>query len=287
MEITVLSGKGGAGKTSLAVALAGIGPKKIICDCDVDAADMHLILAPKMIEKSFFVSGGIIEIDSQACTHCGLCQQLCRFDAINIDNNGVYEVNPLRCEACRLCERACPVAAISFQSEENNEWYVSDTRMGTMVHARMAPGEENSGRLVSLLRQKSRELMEQQGVGLILNDGPPGIGCPVISSLSGADRVLIVVEASHSGIHDAMRTIELAGQFENEIFVVINKADVNPHVTNDIRDLFNQKEIPVLAELPFDPLLTQSMINGLSICEEAPGSCFCKQIMYISDVLFA
>jgi len=287
MEITVLSGKGGAGKTSLAVALAGIGPKKILCDCDVDAADMHLIMAPRVIEKSFFASGGIVKIDPQTCTQCGLCQELCRFDAVSIANNGVYEVNPLRCEACRLCERACPVAAISFQPEENNEWYVSDTRMGTMVHARMAPGEENSGRLVSLLRQKSRELKEQQGAGLILNDGPPGIGCPVISSLTGAYRVLVVVEASRSGFHDAMRTIELARQFENEVFVVINKADVNHLVTNDIRDFFNQEAIPVIAELPYDPVMTQAMINGLSICEEAPDSNLCQQLIQISDVLFA
>ena len=202
-EITILSGKGGTGKTSITAGLASIANNAVFCDNDVDAADLHLILEPDIIEKHQFESGKVAHIDKEICINCGICEQECRFDAIKSENGEKPEVNPFSCEGCRLCERLCPVDAITTTTNNNNWWFVSDTRFGQMVHAKMGAGEENSGKLVTTIRNHAKKIAKSTSAEFVINDGPPGIGCPVISSVTGTNKVLLVIEPSISGFHDA------------------------------------------------------------------------------------
>ena len=201
-ELTVLSGKGGTGKTSITAALGSFAKRAIFTDCDVDAADLHLLFSPKVLETYNFEGGAKAEINENACTGCGICYDACRFDAIRHTGNGLFVIYPLHCEACRLCERICPESAITSIRSMNNHWFVSDTRFGPLIHARMGPGEENSGKLVTTVREKAREIARQRSYDIIINDGPPGIGCPVIASLAGIHKILLVTESSKSGYQD-------------------------------------------------------------------------------------
>jgi len=266
-EITILSGKGGAGKTSVTAALAALSKNTVFCDNDVDAADLHLILQPEIKEKHPFSSGSKSTIDQEICTNCGLCESSCRFHAIHPNSEGYPEVNHFQCEGCRLCERICPAEAISTHENFNNHWFVSTTRFGQMVHAKMGPGEENSGKLVSRIREKTREIAGEIQADYILNDGPPGIGCSAISSITGTDAVLLVIEPSISGLHDAKRLVELVKGFGIDMYAVINKYDINLTASSAVETFLEKQDIEVLGRIPFDTRMVESMVNEKSVIE--------------------
>ena len=262
-EIVIVSGKGGTGKTSLTAAFAALAKNSILCDADVDAADLHLLMQPEVKEQTDFMGGSKAVIDPDLCTGCGTCRTLCRFDAIS----DRYEVAPIRCEGCGVCVDFCPEQAIGFPVQRCGEWFVSDTRFGPMVHARLGIAEENSGRLVSLVRTKTRQLAEARGLELILTDGPPGIGCPVIAAIGGATALVIVVEPTVSGIHDMERVVDLAAHFRVPGMVIVNKFDLNVGMTEAIEQLAEKRNILVLGRVPFDPVFTRSMVQGQTLFE--------------------
>lgn len=279
-EITVLSGKGGTGKTSITAALASVAQQAVFCDNDVDAADLHLIFQPEKIEEHQFSSGRTAFINYDKCTQCGICEQNCRFSAIKIIE-GKYEINPFQCEGCRLCERTCPQEAIYSKENTNNYWYVSNTRFGKLVHAHMEPGEENSGKLVTQVRKKAKEIALETNAKYVINDGPPGIGCAAIASISGTNKVLLVIEPTLSGLHDAKRLVELIDNFDIKTYAIINKHTINQEVSNEIEHFLNLKDIPLLAKIPFDKEIVQSMISGKTIVEHMEFSKIAQQINYI------
>ena len=219
-EITILGGKGGTGKTSITAALASVMSNAIFCDNDVDAADLHLLFDPKIIETHTFMGAYEATIDTEMCTACGICVEHCRFDAIH-PSGDVFQVNHFQCEGCRLCERVCPVNAITSEQSTRNKWFVSNTRFGKLVHAQMFPGEENSGKLVAEIRGKAREIAKADKLDWIINDGPPGVGCTAISSITGTDHVLLVIESTLSGLHDAKRVAELVRGFKIPLSAII------------------------------------------------------------------
>jgi MinD superfamily P-loop ATPase len=271
-EITVLSGKGGTGKTSITAALASLAGNAVFCDNDVDAADLHLILQPGNTEEHQFFSGYKASIDVNKCTSCNLCLDHCRFDAIHLNINKQLEINAFQCEGCRLCERICPSAAITSERNSNNFWYVANTRFGKLVHARMGAGEENSGKLVTQVRKRAREIAKENNALFIVNDGPPGIGCAAISSLSGADRVLMVIEPTRSGLQDAQRLVELIRSFKTSIYAVINKYDINLPMSLEIEDYLQEQKIALIARIPFDRRMVEAMTQGKNIVEYSPHS---------------
>jgi MinD superfamily P-loop ATPase len=262
-ELVIISGKGGTGKTSLVAAFASLAGKKVLCDADVDAADLHLIMNPIVKESHEFQSGHDAIINAEKCTQCGLCRDLCRWNAVQED----FTIDPIDCEGCGVCVYFCPERAIDFPTKTCGEWYVSDTRFGPMVHARLGIAEENSGKLVALVRQEARKIAEASNVDLILTDGPPGIGCPVIASLGGASAVLIVTEPTVSGRHDMVRVAELADFFRVPVMVCVNKADLNPDSAYDIERFSEEKNYAFVGAIPFDPVFTKAMIMGRTVIE--------------------
>lgn len=262
-ELVVISGKGGTGKTSLMAAFASLAEKKVLCDADVDAADLHLIAYPKIQERHDFDAGHTAIIDLDRCSECRLCQDLCRWNAISED----LKVNPIRCEGCGVCFYFCPEEAIEFPINTCGEWYISDTRFGPMVHARLGIAEENSGKLVTLVRQEAKKLAEKDKMDLILTDGPPGVGCPVIASLGGADAVLIVTEPTVSGRHDLERVAQLAAHFNVPATVCVNKSDLNSRATLDIERFAHERGLTFLGRIPFDTVFTKAMVQGKTVFE--------------------
>jgi len=262
-ELLVISGKGGTGKTSLAAAFAALSDNKVICDADVDAADLHLVMAPTVKEQHDFQAGYTAVIKADKCTGCGICRDLCRFDAIS--NN--YVVDPTACEGCSVCVHFCPENAVDFVRNTCGQWYVSDTRFGPMVHARLGIAEENSGKLVTLVRQEAKALAEGQGRSFVLTDGPPGVGCPVIAAIGGVDGVLLVTEPTVSSIHDMQRVVELAAHFQVPVMVCVNKWDLNPDMTSKIERFAREQGLSLAGNIPFDPIFTTSMVNGQTIFE--------------------
>ncbi len=262
-EIVVISGKGGTGKTSLVSAFAYLAGNKVLCDADVDAADLHLVLDPTVRERHDFVSGHTAKIDPDSCTGCGLCRELCRFDAISED----FVIDGLSCEGCGVCWYMCPEKAVDFPENTCGEWFISDTRFGPLVHARLGIAEENSGKLVTLVRKTAKQLAQSRGHELILTDGPPGVGCPVIASIGGADGVLIVTEPSLSGKHDAERVADLAHHFGVPAMVCVNKFDLNPQTGEAIERFARDKGAEVLGRIPFDPALVRSMVQAQTLYE--------------------
>ncbi|MCD4791262.1 MAG: ATP-binding protein [Bacteroidales bacterium] len=284
-EITILSGKGGTGKTSITVALASLVQNTVFSDCDVEAADMFLIFEPEINEEFTFESGAKAIIDQDKCNRCGKCYDVCRFDAIFYKEDGGLEINPLHCEGCRLCERICPVSAITMLHPENNKWFITESRFGPLIFARMGPGEENSGKLVTTIRKKAKEIAEASGADFIINDGPPGIGCPVISSLTGVDKVLLVIEPTKPGLHDILRLIELIDKFKMSAFAIINKYDINKTICIEVERKLKELNIPLIGKIPFDKMFTEAMVNRKSVVEYAPDSVASKIIHEVWDKL--
>jgi len=266
-EVVIISGKGGTGKTSLTAAFAHLARNKVICDLDVDAPDLHLLLDPYHEKEVEFWSGNEARIVEEDCQQCGLCREMCRYGAVIEHADGHYSVDSLRCEGCKVCVSFCPDAVIEFPEKHCGQWFVSTTRFGPMVHARLFPGEENSGRLVALLKQQAKELAEQQNLDLILSDGAPGIGCPVISSLSGTHLAVLVTEPTPSGRHDLKRVAALCEHFRIPTAVIINKFDLNLEVTASIESDCLDKKYPVIARLPHDPVITEAMVRKCAVTE--------------------
>ena len=270
-ELTVISGKGGTGKTSLVAAMASLSPSVVCADCDVDAANLHLLLAPEIEERHDFEGGLTAAIDPEICCACGECFAFCRFGAVMETDDG-YRIDPHRCEGCGVCHDHCPVEAITLERETAGQWFVSDTRMGPLVHARLGVARDNSGKLVSRVREAARAVAEKQGLDLVLVDGAPGIGCPVISSITGADLVLAVCEPTPSGLSDLERVLELARGFEVPAAVCINKFDLNPEMTRQIAGRAASAGAVVVGKIPFDPAVTAAMIAGRALPEIGDGA---------------
>lgn len=264
-QIVIISGKGGTGKTSLAASFASLYKSAVIADCDVDASDLHLVTGPVKISEHSFISGNEAVINAKDCTGCGNCAELCRFDAIDRDAlSGKYFVDSLSCEGCGVCVDNCPAEAIRFPECSCGKWMVSNTRYGTMVHAKLNPGAENSGKLVTLVRNKALEISEKEEAGIILIDGPPGIGCPVIASITGTDYVVAITEPTLSGHHDLQRILELVNFFKIPVFVCVNKWDINPEMTSKIEELSQDRGAQILGRISYDSEITKAQIKGIS-----------------------
>ncbi len=281
-EFVVISGKGGTGKTSLTAAFAALASNPIVCDSDVDAADPHLLLQPRMKEQHDFWGGGLAVIDHQKCSECGRCLELCRFEAIL----GDYTVDPISCEGCGVCVDLCPEHAIDFPQQKSGEWFISETHVGPMVHAHLGIAEENSGKLVSLIRQETKKMAEKYNIDMIITDGPPGIGCPVIASIGGATAVIIIVEPTVSGLHDIKRVVGLIDHFRIPGMLCVNKFDINLEMTEKIEEFAKNNGVKVLKRIPFDPLFTHAMVVGQSIIEYAGKSPTAKAVEQVwSEIL--
>ncbi len=267
-ELVIVSGKGGTGKTSITAAFASLAENMVLCDADVDAADLHLLMQPVVRKTMDFKGGCLAQIRAIDCVKCGKCLELCRFDAISED----YVVDAIRCEGCGVCVDLCPEEAIDFPVQKCGDWFISETRFGTMVHARLGIAEENSGKLVSLVRQETKKLAEAEQRELILTDGPPGIGCPVIAAIGGATALAIVVEPTVSGLHDMQRVADLAVHFKVPGLVCVNKFDLNVEMTRKIEAFSTERNMQLVGRVPFDPVFTRAMINGKNVMEQDPDS---------------
>jgi len=267
-EIVVISGKGGTGKTSLTASFAVLGGKDVIvADCDVDAADMHLLMEPDFQDSEDFYSGELAYIKQKACIQCGKCADVCRYDAIPVID-GKYIVDPLSCEGCGYCARVCPTDAIINKDLNVGKWFTSNIKTGSiMVHAKLGIGADNSGKLVAKVKSEAKDIAEDEFKDYIIVDGSPGVGCPVVSSLSGANFVVLVTEPSVSGLHDLKRVFELVHKFNIKAGCIINKSDINKDVTEDIIEFLKKENIVNIANLPYDEDFTKAMTNGQTIVE--------------------
>jgi MinD superfamily P-loop ATPase len=313
-EIVVISGKGGTGKTSIAAGFASLAKNAVIADCDVDAADLHLVLSPTVKQQFDFSGGKKAVIRAEKCIGCGTCLAKCRFGAVVQDTfaehlavSGVqdckncehcsracsirnsvliremqqsmgmqgpelFQIDPLACQGCKVCVEFCPVGAIDLNNVINGQWFISDTRFGPMVHAKLGIAEENSGKLVTLLRKQAKKIAQEQNKDLLIVDGPPGIGCPVIASITGADIVLVVTEPTLSGKHDLERVVKLAKNFGIKTLVCINKADINPEMTEQVKQYAKENNISVVGKIPYDNVFTKAQLNKTTLIEYADGN---------------
>lgn len=268
-QILVISGKGGTGKTVIAASLAALAKNEVLADCDVDAADLHLLLQPKIKEKFVFKGMSKVIIDQARCTGCEDCIRVCRYNAIakDVGNKVQIKIDPISCEGCQVCTHICSVDAISVLDSVAGEWYISETKYGSMVHAKLGIAEENSGKLVSVVRQNATKIAQKKHCDYVIIDGPPGIGCPVIASLSGVDLALVVTEPTLSGIHDMERVIALAQHFKVKAGCVINKYDINQDNTKEVINWCMANDIPVFGKIPYDESVTESIVHGIPIVE--------------------
>ncbi|MFH1334562.1 MAG: ATP-binding protein [Pseudomonadota bacterium] len=270
-KVVVISGKGGTGKTMVTGALSDLMGKKVIVDCDVDAANLHLLLKPHLKERYAFVGGKKASIDESLCTQCGLCHSLCRFDAVKLDGN-VFSIDSLNCEGCGLCFHACPLHAITMKDHVDGEWFISETVYGSFVHAKLGIGEGNSGKLVSLIRQKAEEIAVQEKADWLLIDGPPGIGCPVIAATVNTDLAIVVTEPTLSGIHDFQRVFQLLEQLKIPVKVIINKYDLNTENTQKIEKFCSSKQLGGVLKLPYAKEVPLAIMQGMPITQYASDS---------------
>ncbi len=280
MEIAVISGKGGTGKSSISAAFATLNDEVVLADCDVDAANLYLLFNPSQEEEEAFITGEKAFIDYPRCTNCGLCIDYCRFDAIAFINEKV-SISEIACDGCRLCSRICPENAIKMVPNDKSMLYSGSFHNGRMVYGRLAPGEENSGKLVNMVREKAKQTAEENDLETIILDGPPGIGCPVISTITGVDKVVIVSEPTISGLHDMQRTVEIVQKFSLPAFVIINKYDLNTDMSDQIEDWCRQNRITIAGLLPFDKQMVEAMVMGKSITEFNPDNEISKKIKII------
>ncbi len=278
MEIAIISGKGGTGKSSISAAFATLTQKVVLADCDVDAANLHILFEPTHEEEEKYISGELAVIDYDKCTNCGLCISYCRFDALDYNSENLVEVNDIYCDGCQLCSRICPEEAIEMVKNDKSRMYSGAFRNGRMVYGRLAPGEENSGKLVSRVREKAKEIAQKHKLETIIIDGPPGIGCAVISSITGVDYVIVVAEPTISGLHDLKRTLEITEKFNVKTRVILNKSDLNVQISEEIENHCNSRSIPVIASLKFQSQVVEAMVNKKSIVEFAPRSLIARQL---------
>ena len=265
-QVTVISGKGGTGKTTILASLAALVKRAVLVDADVDAADLHLLLRPQVRHREAFVASQVAVIDPEKCNPCGKCAEACRFDAIKD-----FQVDPISCEGCGVCFHFCPQGAILLKEVQSGEWFISQTRCGPMVHAKLGVAQENSGKLVTLVRKEAQRIAREGNYPLILIDGPPGIGCPVIASLGGVDAVLVVTEPSVSGIHDLERVLGVSRHFQVPAWVCVNKWDINPENTEKIETFCQREGFPVIGKVPFDPVVTKAMVMESTVVEYTGG----------------
>ena len=278
MQLAIVSGKGGTGKTSIVACFSALAKNKVLADCDVDAPNLHLILEPEIKYKEEFIGSKKAAIIPDKCISCGKCKEYCRFDAVVFDER--YRIDEVICEGCGVCVYVCPANAIEFKESISGHLFVSDSKYGKLVHARLKVGEENSGKLVEKVRRKAKELGEN-----IIIDGPPGIGCPVIASLSGVDKALIVTEPTFSGLHDLKRVLKLVEHFKLDAFVCINKYDINPEVAKEIEEYCKAMKIKVIGKIPYDEKVTEAMVNGKAIVEYDTEAKASKEIRKIFSSL--
>lgn len=273
-EFVVISGKGGTGKTSLVASFAALAaPNAVLADCDVDAADLHLILDPAVRRREDFSGGKRAEVLPYRCTGCGTCADVCRFEAVTRLETGVYRVDPIGCEGCGVCAWFCPEKAIAFEPAVNGQWFVSDTRHGPMVHAKLGVAEENSGKLVSTVRQEARRIAKTEERELVIIDGSPGIGCPVIASITGADLVLVSTEPTVSGRHDLERVAALIRHFNVPGLVCVNKWDLNPEMASAIEVRAVELGLQTAGRVAYDRAVTEAQIHGLAVVEHQANGC--------------
>jgi len=274
-ELVVISGKGGTGKTSIVASFAVLAQNAVLADCDVDAADLHLVLEPRIIQQSDFSGGSRARVRSADCTGCGQCVDVCRFDALGLsgpangDAERTAQVDPIGCEGCGVCAHVCPVDAIDFKPAINGQWYLSETRCGAMVHARLGIAEENSGKLVTLVRSEASKLAKQRGLDLVVIDGSPGVGCPVIASITGSNVVLIVSEPTLSGWHDLRRVADLTHHFGIETLVAINKWDLNEDLAKQMEAQARERGLKVVGRVRYDVAVTHAQVARKSVVEHA------------------
>jgi len=276
-ELVVISGKGGTGKTSLTASFAALARRTVIVDCDVDAADLHLVLSPRIRERHDFWSGHEAVIREDSCSGCGLCFDYCRFEAVKMSEESIgaikFRIDPISCEGCGVCVEFCPEKAIDFPERLCGEWMVSETRCGPMVHARLGVAAENSGKLVSTVRREARRIAEEEKHSMIIVDGPPGIGCPVIASVTGATMVLAVTEPTVSGEHDLERVLSLTRHFDLPTAICVNKWDLNPEMTDRIEEKARKAGVRIAGRIRYDRCITLAQMREMAVVEtEAPCS---------------
>jgi len=274
-QITIISGKGGTGKTTITASLACLAKNYVVADCDVDAADLHLLLDPQVKQRYDFYSGKGYTIDLEKCVQCGMCRDLCRYNAIN----NLYEIDPIACDACGACFNVCPAQAVVEKENCAGEYYISNTKYNMpMIHANLYIAEDNSGKLVAQVRKEARKKATEVNADYILIDGPPGIGCPVNAAIVGVDLALIVTEPTLSGIHDLLRVIELAKHFKIKSKVVINKYDINLENTKRIESICSEHGSDCISKIPYDDVIVKSLIAGKTIADYDPSHSICAEI---------
>jgi MinD superfamily P-loop ATPase len=269
MELAVISGKGGTGKSSVTAAFATLGEKLVVADCDVDAANLYLLFDPEHSREMVYTGGHKAVADQTKCTGCSICESRCRFDAIRLESGKIF-ISETSCDGCFFCSRICPEGAIKMIRSDRSRMYTGSFRNGMMIYGRLAPGEENSGKLVNMVRDEAKRVAGENAMSLILLDGPPGIGCPVISTVTGTDRVVIVTEPTMSGLADLKRVYEVASRFSSQIGVIINKYDLNEEMADTIEEWCMVQGGSVFGRLPFDKHVTDAMVAGRSVTEMFP-----------------
>jgi MinD superfamily P-loop ATPase len=280
-QITVLSGKGGTGKTTITASFAVLAKKAVVADCDVDAPDLHMLLHPEIIETQEFKGSKLAVINEARCIKCGLCREKCKFNAVTES----FAIDSFSCEGCGVCAIVCPTNAIALTERVSGHAYISKTKYGFMAHAMLSPSESNSGKLVTLVRQNAKILAEREHCNFIIIDGPPGIGCPVIASVTGVDAGLVVTEPTMSGIHDLKRALQLLEHFNVQPFVCVNTYDINKDNAEKIESFCKENRINVIGKIPFNPIVTEAMVNGKTIIEYSPRSAVAKEIEGIWEKL--
>ncbi len=272
IQLVVISGKGGTGKTILTASFAALAQNKVMVDSDVDAANLYLLLHPEIKETTSFSGGKKAHLFPEKCTGCANCIEACRFDAISETDEGEIVIDPISCEGCGVCSFVCPEEAIEMKSCVSGEWFVSKTKYGPFVHAKLGIGEENSGKLVTEVRKKATKIAIEKSLDYIIIDGSPGIGCPVIASLTGTDLAIVITEPSLSGIHDMERVIQMADHFKIKTACCINKFDLNKKKSNQIEHWCQKKSIPLLGKIAYDEEVTDSMLQGIPLVEYTESS---------------
>jgi len=273
-QLVILSGKGGTGKTSVAAALAHLAASELsitLADADVDAANLELVLDPEKLEEQDFMGGQLAIIEPDECTACGICAEVCRFDAV-IPGEDAYQIDASACEGCASCFYQCPTEAIRMEEQKAGLWFRSETRFGPLFHAHLFAGQENSGKLVTMVKQQGRLLTMDDDRDLLIVDGPPGIGCPVIASIAGADMALLVVEPTVAGVHDLERVLGTTRHFGVPALVCLNKADVNPSQSQRVEDFCREEGIPLVGQIPFDTVVTEAMVQGQPVTAYTDGA---------------